>query len=1032
MSLNPTMAANSYLPFHSISDNELERLTNSDTVCRNYLCINEIDQIVFNPLNLEQEMNCTVNDALLFNMDNITHKFSKYIYLDDVKTKLNVTDVFSVLSMNIRSVASNLQVLIDQCLLEENNIDIMGFSETRLDNNIENLYKLKGYNMFAMNRDRKGGGVCLYVSSILNSCIIKECCLMEQFLECVCVEVNSGKDTNLFASVYRPPKGNMQDFFNALKRTFDFAVTKRYNEIYFLGDWNLDLLKTNEPGVREFMNVMYSHGCFPLTTKPTRVTNNCASLIDHIWTSHFESNINNYIIYTDVSDHFAVYSQFRNTEKNTDVYVEMRNFSERNISLFTEVVANENWFQISNISDANDAFEEFYALYKDKFHSSFPVKNTKVVDKYNRSPYISTALKNSIKEKHRLERLASKWPLSYGLRYKTYRNQLVTLLRVAKNKYFQDKFKNQQGNSKLIWNTINNLLGRNNNKSANEIKLKNNKDLTANVFNDHFLKKTESSQQQTVALQNSHRQFFNNSANISLYLCPVTREEINLYLTNLKTNTAPGYDEIPPRLLKITAQYIDVPLAHIINLCFRQGCFPDKLKIAKVIPIFKSGDLEDENNYRPISILPSISKVFEKAIVHRLKGFLEDFNLLSDNQFGFRNNKSTEKAIMQFTSKVYSNLERKRYVAGIFLDLSKAFDTLNHAILVDKLYNIGVRGIPLKLFESYLTNRKQSVYCNKKSSQLKFIDTGVPQGSILGPLLFLIYINDISNATEKFNYVLFADDTNLLLHDDNLNHLHAALNIELEKISKWVSANKLKVNAAKTNYILFQNRSVEYSIGPVYMEGCELKRVSYTKFLGIIIDENLNWKNHIQSLCLKLSKICGVMYKIRYNLTVDALKNLYYSLCYPHFIYCLSIWGCTWPSVAKEIIVMQKKILRTITYKGKHDSTQLLFNELKLLKFDYLLQYFCLLAVYNDLNESKSNRQLFKHVNHSQGTRGNNVNLMCPQHRTTLYKFSIHCFGPKCWNALPDNLKTITNLNLFKSKLKNHFYKLQNQSTNVQ
>lgn len=237
-------------------------------------------------------------------------------------------------------------------------------------------------------------------------------------------------------------------------------------------------------------------------------------------------------------------------------------------------------------------------------------------------------------------------------------------------------------------------------------------------------------------------------------------------------------------------------------------------------------------------------------------------------------------------------------------------------------------------------------------------------------MLFLIYINDISNATEIFNYVLLADDTNLLLHDDNLNHLHTALNIELEKISKWVSADKLKVNDNKTNYILFQNRFVEYSIGPVYMEECEGKRVSCTKLLRIFIDENLNWKNHMQSLCLKVSKNCGVMYKIRYNLTVDALENLHYSLCYPHFIYCLSIWGCTWPSVAKKIIVMQKKILRSITYKGKYDSTQLLFNELKLLNIDYLLQYFCLLSVYNDLNYSKSNSQLFKHVHHSQGTRG--------------------------------------------------------------
>ena len=256
-------------------------------------------------------------------------------------------------------------------------------------------------------------------------------------------------------------------------------------------------------------------------------------------------------------------------------------------------------------------------------------------------------------------------------------------------------------------------------------------------------------------------------------------------------------------------------------------------------------------------------------------------------------------------------MERKNHVVGIFLDLSKAFDSIGYNILFDKLENIGVRGLPLKLLASYLSARKQAVFCNNDRSNLKTIIKGVPQGSILGPILFLVYINDICNASDKFSYVLFADDTNLLLTDNHLYNLHVKLNHELHNIFKWVTANKLAVNIKKTNYILFQSRSVVNNLESIFYGGCKLNRVTNTKFLGVIIDENLNWKRHIQSVCLNLSKTCRILYRIRYNLTTEALHSLYYSLCYPYLNYCLSIWECTWPTVVKEVYVAQKKILRT-------------------------------------------------------------------------------------------------------------------------
>ena len=351
---------------------------------------------------------------------------------------------------------------------------------------------------------------------------------------------------------------------------------------------------------------------------------------------------------------------------------------------------------------------------------------------------------------------------------------------------------------------------------------------------------------------------------------------------------------------------ISYPLTHIINLSLKTGDFPDQLKIAKVIPLFKSGDRNCIDNYRPISILPAFSKVFEKIISSRLINYLEKNNLLTEHQHGFRGQRSTESAVLQFVNNVYRNLEDKLHVAGVFIDLSKAFDTLDHKILLHKLEYLRIRGVSLKLFGSYLHARKQTVYCNQNYSPLQSIVKGVPQGSVLGPLFFLMYINDFINASTKFKFLMYADDTTLLISDKNLHSLYRNLMSELQKVKFWVQANKLKMNISKTNLILFQNRSIKNSILPVFLDEEIIKQVSHAKFLGVIIDENLNWKTHIDKICLKISKLNGILYKIRHNLTSESMISIYYTLCYPHLIYCVPIWASTWPSFTKKLSIAQK------------------------------------------------------------------------------------------------------------------------------
>ena len=379
----------------------------------------------------------------------------------------------------------------------------------------------------------------------------------------VCVKLSTDKETNFLASVYRLPKGNLFDFIHALDQLLNFIEGKYYTNCYFLGDWNLDLLKNNDTGVLDFMNLMYSHGFFPLTTKPTRVSNSGATLIDHIWTTQPGNNIKNCIVYTDITDHFPVFSQFlMNSNYQKHTYVYKRCFSHVNINSFISKIRNSNWEQTLNTCDPSEAFEIFSELYNDNFQQCFPLKKIKVNNKCSRSPHITIGLKTSIKEKNRLEKLAAKWPITYKSRYKTYRNKLVSVLRSAKIKYYQDELKTKQGDAKATWKIINHLMGKTNNtKNTNEIKLRNQSTPAATIFNDHFLSKTV----------NLHPHG-NNASDCSIYFYPVTTDEIRYYLNSLK-NTAVGYDEVSPQMLKLTAQYISDPLTHIINLCFRQGYF---------------------------------------------------------------------------------------------------------------------------------------------------------------------------------------------------------------------------------------------------------------------------------------------------------------------------------------------------------------------------------------------------------------------------------------------------------------------------
>ena len=334
------------------------------------------------------------------------------------------------------------------------------------------------------------------------------------------------------------------------------------------------------------------------------------------------------------------------------------------------------------------------------------------------------------------------------------------------------------------------------------------------------------------------------------------------------------------------------------------------MKTAKIIPIFKSGQKDVFTNYRPVSLLCQFSKILEKIVIKRLDKFIEKFNLLAEGQYGFRNNRSTSMALLDLMEEITNSIDNKKHMIGVFIDLKKAFDTIDHSILLKKLEIYGIRGATNDWFRSYLTGRNQIVSVKGCASGKLTSTCGVPQGSILGPILFIVYINDMCNISEICKYILFADDTNIFCSHANAQQLQENMNAELLKLKQWFQTNKLSLNITKTNYMLVGNKKIENPC--IQIDHQVLTRVEKTKFLGVTIDDQMTWKQHIQIVQSKISRILGMMYKTKAFLNSTSLKYLYTSLILPHLMYCAEVWGNTYFSNLKCLYLAQKRALRII------------------------------------------------------------------------------------------------------------------------
>ena len=692
-------------------------------------------------------------------------------------------------------------------------------------------------------------------------------------------------------------------------------------------------------------------------------------------------------------------------------------------------------FDLNLTSDPEANLENLHNIINQAHTNCFANKRVRIDRRrVPKMPWITFGLVKSIKTRNKLykklknTRTNSPEYSDLNTQLKHFGKVLKKSIKAAKKDYYAKLFDSQRDDPRKIWSTINSLTtGTNQKATYPDSFIVDGQHITdsqtiADKFNSYFLNIASKMTENLGPVNASFKSYLGEDSDHNFEFQTITELQVTKAIDSLKSKRTLDCYGLSTEIVKLCRDQLVPVLTVIVNQSITTGIFPDQFKLARVSAIDKKGDKCLFENYRPISILPILSKIIERLLHDQLCLYFTKNNLFYTSQYGFRKHHSTELAALQLLDQIISNLEAREQYISFFMDLSKAFDCLNHSILLDKLHHYGIQGKSLELLKNYLQNRQQyvefspsdtsknnnfpissSINCKVKS-KLGSIEIGVPQGSILGPLLFIIYINDFCRSSSLFSAILYADDTTFSTCIDKFNINEPHINLELEKVSSWLNSNRLCLNVSKTKYMIF-DRTSSTTYMNLNINNKTLEQVKNFKFLGLQLTETLDWSLHTKNICSKLSRNIGILRRLRCQLPPYIMKILYYTLIHSHLNYMILIWG----NNCQHIQTQQKKALRIIHSKHYLSHTDPLFKSAKILKVnDLFIQQqlqLCRKYINGQLPQYFMDLELKKNSdNHNYNTIHRNMYIL-PKIKTEISRRLVKYFIPNIMNNLSITLR---------------------------
>ena len=960
-------------------------------------------------------------------------------------TRLKYIKGLKVAHLNCVSLIKHFDEI--RSLITESGSDIMTLSETHLCSNIEdNEISIPGYTLLRRDRNRSGGGVAMYIKNDLIFVRKNELC-NDSDLELLVIEIKQDKQKPfLVICWYRPPNSKvdvLNSFDNFMQKIDDLKVS-----YYILGDMNCDVkCKSWSWHTRKFLDIMESYDCSQLIDRYTRITKNSSTAVDLIFSNCKTKVSESGVVEVSVSDHYMIYCIIgKSKSDNIDNHKyktgrSMKNFDQDS---FKKDMVDINFDPLYKIKDPEAACSAFLSLITPIIDKHAPLKRTRI--KQKDSPWMTANIIKLMRKRDRLKQKAknSKKDADWN-KYKKARNNVTTLIRQTKRDFISAHIESSVHDVKKVWKTLRYLAPeRKSDTEATSIKVDGNYihcQEMSNAFNEYFstvgetLHKTFSSTKKRMKRKRSKK-----LPNQSLFVFTDTvPNDVEKVIKNLPINKATGPDNLPTKLLKPVASTIAPAITHILNQSFRTGSIPSGWKCARVTPIFKGGDKTCLENYRPISVIPILAKIMEKIAYDQTIKYLTENKVLTNCQSGFRSMHSTETALINVTEKWLKEIDNGNIVGIVMIDLKKAFDTIDHSILLEKLEMHGFDHSTLKWFKNYFEDRRQFTSVNGYISDERTLTCGVPQGSLLGPLLFTLFVNDMPNYVKSCEVSLYADDTCLFTSSNDPRQVEKKLNEDISNLSLWLKQNKLLVNPKKCEAMFIgtrqrlKNKNDAIKHCHISIEGNEIQKVDSCKYLGVIIDKNLSWNDHIERVRKKVIKSIYLLKRLRSFINERTALLFYRSIIQCNLDYCSSVWSNGSKSQLDKLQFLQNRALRIVMNVEYLFPTSTLYETLKLDRLQVRWSKLVARTMYRAVNKLCPSylSDIFSFRETPYCIRSNQCKLRLIQPKTNYGKRSLAYRGAKLWNDLDYLVSTPISIETFKRYLNRNPALFLNRTTNV-